>query len=272
MTDRHPSSREAPEVEPKQSANLLSKIVELVDAMLAPFDVVELSNELVRVCLDVLPAQSAGILLHDQRGSLRVLASSSEDSLHLELLELQHAQGACFEAFRTGELVIVEDLVARVSQWPAFATAAIDRGISAVYAVPMRLRERRIGALNLFCTDHVRLDAEHLQIAGVLTKMATLGIINQRFVHEQEVLAQQLQSALQSRVLIEQAKGVLAERDGLDMAAAFAALRSRARSEHRLLSAVASEIVSGSETSRHPEPQPDRPSSATWQSSGRPYG
>ncbi len=253
-----------------QATRLLTNIVDLVDAMLVPFDVVELLDELVRACLDLVPAHSAGILLHDQRGSLRVLASSSEDSRHLELLELQHEQGPCYQALQTGESVTVEDLASCVGRWPAFATAAIERGVTSVYAVPMRVREHRIGGLNLFCTDDVRLDDEHLRVATVLGQMATLAIINHRFAREQEVLAQQLQSALQSRVLIEQAKGVIAEREGLDMAGSFAALRGKAGREKRLLSQVAFDIVAESEgeprhaavplhrsTSRGPKPAPE---------------
>ncbi|NYD99627.1 GAF domain-containing protein [Kineosphaera limosa] len=213
--------------------------------MMAPFDVVELMDEVVRGALDLMPADSAGILLNDMRGGLRVLASSTDDMHRLELLELQHEQGPCYEAFRTGEPAGSTDLPSRLDEWTAFAPAAIEQGVTAVYAVPMSLGGNRLGALNLFCTGGRVLSQVDLQTAQVLSSMATIAVLNQQSYREQEVLAQQLQAALTSRVLIEQAKGVVAERAGVDVEQAFHALRQIARGERRLLSDVARDVVAG---------------------------
>lgn len=227
------------------TAKLLTNIIDLVDTMITPFDVVDVMDELVRSCLDLVPASSAGILLSDMRGGLQVLASSTHDMEKLELLELQHEEGPCFESFRLGTITQVVDLPATADDWPNFTPAAIAQGITAVYAIPMTLRARTLGALNLFCTGHRSLADEHLQVTQVLASMATIAVLNHRTYREQEILTEQLQTALSSRVLIEQAKGILAEREGLGMDRAFELLRRTARSGRRMLSDVAADVVSG---------------------------
>lgn len=224
---------------------LLNTLVEFVDALSTPFDIIELMDELVRSCMELMPADSAGILLDDLQGGLRVLASSTQSIRHLELLELQHREGPCFEAVSMGRTARVTDLRKALPRWPTFASAAIERGITAAYAVPMTLREHRLGALNLFCVAGHELDERHLRIAHVLATMATNAVFNHRSIPEQELLAQQLQTALTSRVLIEQAKGVLAEREGVGVEEAFDLLRRTARSHRRQLSDVAADIVAG---------------------------
>ena len=240
------------------STQLLTRIIGLVDTMIAPFDLVELMDELVRSCLELVPADSAGILLSDMRGGLQILASSTQDMHHLELLELQHEEGPCFESFRLGTLARVEDLSGATTRWPTFAPAALADGVTAVYAIPMTLREHRLGALNLFCTQGRTLDAEHLRIAQVLSSMATIAVLNQRSFREQEILTQQLQAALSSRVHIEQAKGILAERERREMDRAFDLLRRTARSQRRLLSDVAADLVGGQWRIGDPPPTGER--------------
>lgn len=227
------------------TAKLLTNIVDLVDTMITPFDVVDVMDELVRSCIDLVPASSAGILLSDTRGGLQILASSTQDMKELELLELQHEEGPCFESFRLGTVTQVVDLPAAARDWPNFTPAAIAQGITAVYAIPMTLRESTMGALNLFCTGHRSLTDEHLRVTQVLASMAAIAVSNHRAHRDQEILAEQLQTALSSRVLIEQAKGILAEREGLGMDGAFELLRRTARSGRRMLTAVAADIVNG---------------------------
>lgn len=150
-----------------------------------------------------------------------------------------------FDAFRSGALAFSVDLPERIPQWGIFAPAAITQGITAVYAVPMSLRGHRVGALNLFCTGGRQLSATHLNVAQVLSSMAAIAVLNHQSYAEQERLAQQLQAALSSRVMIEQAKGVVAEREGIDVEQAFRTLRQAARDSGRLLSDVAVDVIAG---------------------------
>lgn len=224
---------------------ILDRLVTLADTLVTGFDVVDLADQLVRSCQEFLPVRSVGIMLDDQRGGLRVLASSSEEMRVLELFELQSNEGPCLEAFYAGELV--ESLTAQETsaRWPRFAEAARPEGIVSTYAFPMRLRDRTIGALNLFCDREGGLSPEELRIAHAMTTMATLGILNHWSVRRQELLAEQLQTALTSRIVIEQAKGVVAERSGVDMAEAFDLLRAEARRSRRPLSELADDVANG---------------------------
>ncbi len=224
---------------------LYASLVYLADNLVADFDVVDLLNRLVSSSLSLLNVSAAGILLDDQRGSLRVLASSSEETHMLELLELQGSGGPCRDALTTSSVIEVPNLDAARDRWPEFVAAAEVLGIQAAYAVPLRLRETTIGALNLLCDDQTVLGPEDLEIARLLTNIATIGIINHRLTSQQTLLAEQLQSALNTRIVIEQAKGVIAERTGVDMAVAFEMLRTAARSSRRPLTEVAAEIARG---------------------------
>ena len=224
---------------------LYASLVYLADNLVADFDVVDLLNRLVSSSLSLLNVSAAGILLDDQRGSLRVLASSSEETHMLELLELQGSGGPCRDALLTSSLIEVPNLDLARERWPEFVAAADVLGIRAAYAVPLRLRAATIGALNLLCDDQTVLGSEDLEVARLLTNIATIGIINHRLTSQQTLLAGQLQSALNTRIVIEQAKGVIAERTGLDMAAAFEVLRTAARSSRRPLTEVAAEVARG---------------------------
>jgi transcriptional regulator with GAF, ATPase, and Fis domain len=228
-----------------ESKQVFARLVTLADTLVSGFDVVDLADELVQSCLEFLPVSAAGILLDDQQGHLRVLASSTEEMRVLELLELQHSEGPCYEAFVTGEPVMATDLSGRAGSWPTFVPAATARGVVAAFALPLTLRDRTIGALNLFSSTPTEMSATQLQVAHAMTSMATLGILNHWTVRRQELLAEQLQTALNSRVVIEQAKGVIAERSSVDMATAFELLRSAARGQRRPLSELAAEVAQG---------------------------
>jgi hypothetical protein len=201
-------------------------------------------------------------MLADQRKSLRVFASTNEETRMLELLELQNNDGPCLEAFRTGVPVEGVDLSKLTARWPSFAATAVSVGINTAYAVPMRLRDQTIGALNLFQAGVAPLSPHEITVARVLADMAAIGIINHWSVRQQEVLALQLQSALNTRVIIEQAKGVVAERQGVSMGQAFEYLRAAARSSQRPIAEVAIDTVSrrGSLVALRPdEPAPRSP-------------
>jgi transcriptional regulator with GAF, ATPase, and Fis domain len=238
-------SDEEATVTPRHDELLFATLIELADTTVTGFDLMILADRLVNACVEVLGVTAAGIMLADQDSSLRVFASTNEESRMLELLELQNDDGPCLEAYRTGQTVDGVDLSQFVTRWPSFAPAAISAGITTAYAVPMRLRDQTIGALNLFLADTEPFGTHELDVARVMADMATIGIINNWSIRQQESLAQQLQGALSSRVVIEQAKGVLAEREGLSMGTAFEYLRRTARSSRRPLVDVAGDMVNG---------------------------
>ena len=223
---------------------LADVFVELADTLVDDFDVIEFLHVLAERCVELLGVSAAGLLITDQQGALQLVAASSERTRLLELFQLQTDQGPCVDCFRTGEPVSVTDLPA-AGRWPRFSAAAAEVGFAAVHALPMRLRDEVIGALNLFDTEPVELNSGTLRIGQALADVATIGLLQQRAIHRRDVLTEQLQTALSSRILIEQAKGVLAERHHLDLDTAFTLLRSGARSRSRRLSDLAQAIVDG---------------------------
>jgi GAF domain-containing protein len=225
---------------------LADVFVEMADTLVDDFDVIDFLHVMTERCVQLLGVSAAGLLLTDGRDTLQVVAASSERTRLLELFQLQADQGPCVECFRTGQPVSVADLRS-AGRWPRFTAAAAEVGFTAVHAVPMRLRTEVIGALNFFDVNPGALGADKLRIGQALADVATIGLLQQRAIHRRDVLTEQLQTALNSRVLIEQAKGVLAERLHVDVADAFTLLRNGARSHNRRLSDLAQAIVDGSE-------------------------
>ena len=223
---------------------LFAKLALFADQLVSGLDVADLADEVMRGCLDLLDVSAAGILLDNQRGSLKVLASSSDDTRALELLELQSHEGPCHVTFTTGKETVVADLQTMAEVWPSFVQAAQAQGIVAVAGLPLRLRDHTVGAVNLFRTG-TGFARRDLQLARLLASVATVGILNHRMLEDREQLARQLQTALDSRVTIEQAKGVIAARAGVSMGAAFEMLRSAARASQRPLTEIAAEVVGG---------------------------
>jgi transcriptional regulator with GAF, ATPase, and Fis domain len=224
---------------------LLETFVELADTLVDDFDVIDFLHLLVDRCVALLGVDAAGLLLTDQRGQLQVMASSSEQVRLLELFQLQNDQGPCLDAFATATQVSHADLGTARGRWPRFAAAATDVGFVAVDALPMRLRSEVIGALNLFRTRPGVLSDTALRTAQALVDVATIGLLQERSIRHQEILTEQLQRALTSRVVIEQAKGLVAERLGMDMDAAFGVLRGHARRHRLKLSDVAGAVIAG---------------------------
>jgi transcriptional regulator with GAF, ATPase, and Fis domain len=224
---------------------LAEVFVEFADTLVDEFDVVDFLHQVTVRCAEVLQVSAAGVLLHDQRNALRVVAASTERTRMLELLQSQTDEGPCAECFHTGRPVSVPDLAA-TRRWPRFESAARQVGFASVHALPMRLRSDVIGALNLFNVAAGALADDTLRLGQALADVATIGLLQARTIRHRETLAEQLQTALNSRIIIEQAKGVLAERRQIDMGEAFALLRGSARSGNRQLSELARAVVEGS--------------------------
>ena len=191
---------------------LIRAFVGLADTLVDDYDVIDLLDRLVGYSVELLPADAAGILLADPHGALRVVASSNEQTEWIELMQLQADQGPCVDCFRTGAPVSITDLADATSRWPRLAAALADQdSYRSVHALPLRLRGEAIGAMNLFHHQPGPLPATDLALGQALADVATIGILQERAIRRGEVLNEQLQTALNSRILIEQAKGVLAQ-------------------------------------------------------------
>ena len=227
---------------------LAQAFVSLADTLVADYDVVELAQQLVDDSMALLPVDAVGIVLVGVNDDPHVLASSSEQTHLLEILQLQADAGPCLLAYRTGEPILVDDLDVDSDRWPTFAERAREVGFRAIHALPLRLREERLGSVNLlrFKTGHMS-DVD-IAIAQALADVATIGILHQRVVMRSEGVNAQLRTALQTRVIIEQAKGVLAERGGLDMDTSFRLLRQHARRTNQLLGKLARAVIEGADT------------------------
>ena len=227
-------------------SELLAEVfVEIVDTLVAEFDIVEFLQGLTDRCAQVLDVDAAGLLLADREGRLEVVAATSGAARLLELFQLQQQEGPGLDCFRTGQPVAVPFVGAAERRWPRFARACQRLGYASVHTVPMRRLEQIIGAMNLFRVVPGGLDPSAARIAQALTDVATIGVLQQRVRHDQQRLVEQLQTALTSRVAIEQAKGVLAERWSVDPEQAFEVLRQHARRRNTRLTELAQAVVAG---------------------------
>lgn len=227
-----------------RETGLLEAFAILADTLVADYDVVEMLQVLVDTCRDVLDVTAVGLLLADpDGGTLDLVASTSEESRIVETLQLGAEAGPCVECFRIGASMLVPDIEATGEQWPEFRASAREQGFRGVFAIPMRLRDLTIGALNLFRAEQGELNEHDLRAAQALADVATIGVLHERIFRANDVLRDQLQGALNSRVAIEQAKGVLAHRHEVDMDEAFRMLRTYARSARLPLAAVARGVV-----------------------------
>jgi transcriptional regulator with GAF, ATPase, and Fis domain len=227
---------------------LAQTFVELADTLVDEFDLVEFLHILVDRCVELLDVSAAGLVLADFRGRLQVVASSSENIRLLELFQLQNDDGPCLECYHTGQPVNHPDLASADDRWPRFAPAAAEAGFRTVQALPMRLRAEILGAFNLFHTDAHQLDSSVTRIGQAMADVATIGLIHERSLRDHETLIDQLQTALNSRIIVEQAKGVLAERHGINPSDAFTLLRDYARNRGQRLTELAAAVVDGSAT------------------------
>lgn len=225
---------------------LVEALVHLADTLVSEFDVFDLFYHLVESLPELVDVTGAGLVLADDQRELHVMAVTSEKVRALELLQIQSGEGPCIDAFASGEIVTASLNGSTASKrWPTLAGAARQEGFASIVAVPMRLRDDLLGSLNLFRSDHGDLVPEEITAARALADIASIAILQDRAAHDSAILVDQLQLALNSRVVIEQAKGVAAERLGLDVEEAFARLRRYARTQNLTLRQVASDLVSG---------------------------
>lgn len=227
------------------SAQRLATIfVEVADTLVDEFDLIDFLHMLTDRATSLVDAAAVGIVLADPRGTLEFMAGSNESVKLLELFQLQNHEGPCLEAFQTGQPVINVDLSAASDRWPRFAPRATAVGFQAVHAFPLRLRQQVIGAMNVFgATKGGDFQDTDVTVMQALADVASIALLQERAIRRGEVLSEQLQGALNSRIVIEQAKGAVAQARGVSVDEAFASIRSYARSNNQRLTDVAHRIV-----------------------------
>ena len=220
-------------------------LVEMADTLVGDFDVVDLLTGLASRCVELLQISAAGVMVATVQGDIGLVASSSEAMRVLELFELQAEEGPCLDAYRSGEPVDHVVLAAAGDRWLRFSAAALDAGFQSVSALPLRLRDATIGALNLFSVDVAPMSGPNLAVARAFADLAAISILQHRRADEHQRTNEQLNYALNSRIVIEQAKGIIAERAGIGLSEAFDRLRGHARRHNRRLTEVAQRAVDG---------------------------
>jgi ANTAR domain/GAF domain len=244
-----------PDVEQRRNGNgsgavsgderLARVFVELADTLVEEFDPVEFLQVLADRCVELLDAEAAALMLADRRGDLQLVACTADRVRDVEQFQLDVREGPCVDCFTTGAPQMGIDLTVETDRWPRFRRVAAGAGFGGAHALPMRLRRQVIGALDLFTDAPRALAADVVAVGQAMADIATIGLLHERNLRDQTVLSEQLQAALDSRVLIEQAKGVLAARAGLTVAEAFARMRAHARRRGLTLTAVAGAVVEG---------------------------
>jgi len=234
------------------TAHLSDLFVEVADTLVDDFDLVLFLQSLTQHVAVVSEANAVGLMLADHDGELRFMAASNESGAMLDLLQLQTQEGPCLDCFVSGEPVVDADLSGASDRWPVFAPAALEAGFASVHAFPMRLRDTVIGSINAFSTRSTTLGDDERRVIQGLADIATIAILQERAIAHAEAVTEQLQSALNSRIVIEQAKGALARMDGVTVDEAFEIMRTRSRSSRRRLVDVAAEVLDQRLTRRPP--------------------
>lgn len=228
---------------PDREREVTEAFVALASRLASGYDVLDLLSTLVTDCVRLLDVTSAGLLLADNRGVLHVMAASSERLRDLEIFQLQRDEGPCLDCYRGREAVSIPDLDEERDRWPQFVPAALTAGFASVHALPMRLGENTLGALGLFGANAGALEARDLTLGQALADVASVALLQEKAVTDHTTVNAQLQHALTSRVVLEQAKGLIAQQGNLDMAQAFAVLRLYARDHNLRLAGLAKDLV-----------------------------
>lgn len=238
---------------PRESL-VIATLVELADSLVDDFDVIEVLTLLSNRCVDALAVDAAGVLLVAPEGDPQYIASSSESMKVLELFQIQANEGPCVDCFRTSEAIVNHSLASSDELWPQFSPRAIAYGFKSVHCLPMRLRGHTVGALNLFSVTEGALHEDDIVVAQGLADVATIAILQYRTALNAQTLNDQLSNALNSRIIIEQAKGIISQATNCDMTEAFARLRAHSRNHNELLTEIARSIVLGTTSPRSLDP------------------
>jgi transcriptional regulator with GAF, ATPase, and Fis domain len=236
--------------ENNRERDITEAFVTIASALATGYDVVDVLSTLTGTCAALLDVAASGLLLADGSSVLHVIAASSENSRHLETFQVQRAEGPCLDCFTSGSAVIVPDLAKEAERWPQFVAAAHLAGFHSVHALPMRLRDSTLGAMGLFGATVGTLDAADLRLGQALADVASVALIQDKTAADSAAVNEQLQTALTSRLIIEQAKGVLAQHGDLAMDHAFAALRRYSRDHNLRLSETAQQVAARTLTAR----------------------
>ncbi|MFH9423275.1 ANTAR domain-containing protein [Streptomyces sp. NPDC017529] len=226
---------------------LLAAMVDAVDTLVDDFDLIDFLHQLCDRCNELLDVTAVGVMLTDPDGRLHLIAASDEHTRLLELFALQTDQGPCVECHRSGTARLNVDLgsPAQTAAFPLFAERARRTGFTTTHALPMRLRQQIVGALNLFQAHEQNISDSDARIAQALADVATIAILQHRTIVHGNIERAQLKAALSSRIVIEQAKGILSERWSTDLDTAFDALRHHARAHQLTLTNVCKQLIDG---------------------------
>ncbi|MBW3659048.1 MAG: GAF and ANTAR domain-containing protein [Actinobacteria bacterium] len=237
---------------------VMDTFVELADTLASDYDIADFLHMLVERCQDILEVTAGGVLVEGPEGRLRLATATSERMQRLEQAELDYEEGPCLDAYRGVTQVLAEDLREHADRWPNMLPHALDQGLLAAFAFPLRLRGDCIGALNLYRDEPGGFEEEDVRLGQAFGDVAAIGILQQRKVADAERRAEQLQHALDSRVVIEQAKGVVSERHGVPLPEAFGLLRGESRNSNRKLRDVCAAVAAGEPLSGSPERSDER--------------
>jgi transcriptional regulator with GAF, ATPase, and Fis domain len=229
----------------KREQDIIESFISFADRLIDDVDVLDLTTELTRSCARLLDVAAVGLLLADAGGVLHLLAATSEEARKLEVFQLQRDEGPCLDCYQTGKPVSVADLRRQPQRWPRFTSVATEQGFASVHAIPMRLRDERLGALGLFGTNPGALNERDLQLAQGLAHVASIAIVSAGNTLERSDILAAIRVAVSGRSVVETAKGVLAETNSVNTQEAFDLLRDRARNHNKHLADVARDVVSG---------------------------
>lgn len=225
---------------------LARTFVDLAATLVREFDTIDLLHMLTERSASLLDADAASLILADQRGELQVLASTSPQAQMLDVFQVHTSEGPCYDCYVSGRPLVNVDLAEAGERWPSFHRVTTDAGYRSTHSLPLRLHDQVIGALNFFCIHESELGDDDVELAQALSDVATVGLLQERMTRRHELLSEQLQSALNSRVLMEQAKGMLSERATIDVEEAFALMREHSKRTERSLAHVANDVIDGS--------------------------
>lgn len=226
-----------------REARINEAFMQATAALMDPYDVVDLLSSLMASCTDIFDAQAGGILVADVIGDLELVASTSEEAQTVEMIIIDAGAGPCIDAFTSGIIVSVPDIATDGGTWPVFQAAALEQGFRSSHAIPMRIQGTVMGVMALLSATPGALDAVDARVAQSLADIATLGIVHERTFRQSEAISEQFHLALDTRILVEQAKGALSARTSVSLTEAFDALRDYARSHSVSLRQVAADTI-----------------------------